>query len=183
MGTAAAAIITAAVAATAAVAKGVRAAKDRKERKVQQGKVQDQLTETKGNYEAYRRDAATDRANVMHASMEMYEPVFKQMEAMYGEGGYKRPDFEAAMRMNESRSNEGGPGKESRPIKQSRPDPASRVNQADKDKEYIAQTRGGEEQHTTSTSGTMDKKAIESSRGGGDVKHPLDSTGQYGGGH
>jgi len=119
MGTAAAGIITAAIAATAAIAKGVRAAKDRKERKVQQNAMQDQMTTSIGKYEAQRRDQAHDKSQAMHASMEMYSPVFEQMKEMYGKGGYEIPDFEGAMRANESRPD---PASDTRPIKDTRPD-------------------------------------------------------------
>ncbi len=148
MGTAAlaGALISAAVAGTAAIAKGVQAKKARKERSVKQNELQEQMAATKGNYQAYRTEAKHDRGQAMHASMEMYEPVWAQMEEMYP--GWKRPDFEGAMAMNESRADPDATGP-SRPLNTSEGKPP----------EPLAP------QHTMSTSGSASREDIQASRG------------------
>lgn len=164
MGTAAlvGSLISAAVAGTSAIVKAVKSKKNRKEREVNQVAMQEQLAATKGNYQAYRRDAEHDRANAMHASMEMFEPVWDQMQAMYP--SWERPDFEGAMRMNESRPDTGSQGSTqplSRPDKPGDKGPGS----------YVDPVSG----HTYNTSGSSSRQDIEASRGSS--TGPMNTTG------
>lgn len=154
-------IITAVIAGGAATAKAVKSAKDRRERGKKAGNLQEQISQTQGNYESYRGEAEKQRLQGMHASMSMYGPVFDQMEAMYGEGGYQRPDFAAAMRVNESRKD---PSRDIREIK------GPKTNAAEEKGSKV-----GADGYTYDTSGTSSRADIESSRGGGPYK--MDKTG------
>lgn len=170
MGTAAlvGSLISAAVAGTSAIVKAVKSKKNRKEREVNQVAMQEQIAATKGNYQAYRRDAEHDRANAMHASMEMFEPVWDQMQAMYP--SWERPDFEGAMRMNESRPDTGSQGP-TRPL--SKPDKPEDIGSGS----YVDPVSG----HTYNTGGAMTSEDVRREHMRGDISHDMNTSGSSGG--